>query len=60
VYCCCSVTHQQSSIGEKALFTGVTTTMSSTSRTMKATQKMIVVVFPPLNIRPEYLQEGPL
>jgi hypothetical protein len=31
--------------------------MPSTSRTTKFTQEIIVVVFPPLNIHPEYLQD---
>jgi hypothetical protein len=57
VYCCCSIAHQPRLAGEKALFTSVTAAMSKTSRTMKSTQKIIAVVFLPLNIRPEYLQD---
>jgi hypothetical protein len=57
VYCCCSVAHQPSSAGEKVLFTSITSTMLSTSRTTKSAHEMIVVVFPPLNILPEYLQD---
>ncbi len=50
-YCCCSVAHQPSSAGEKELFTSSTATMPSTSMTMKSTQRMIVVVIPPFNVR---------
>jgi hypothetical protein len=57
VNCCCSVARQPRLAGEKELFTSRTATMSSTSRTMKSTQRMIIVLLPPFNIRPEYLQD---
>jgi hypothetical protein len=46
VYCCCSVTHQPSSAGEKALFISVTTTpLPSTSRTMTSNKPRAEVLF---------------
>jgi hypothetical protein len=57
VDCCFSVAHQASSAGEKALFTSSTTMMPTTFRTKKTTQEMHIVVFPPLNIHPECLQD---
>jgi hypothetical protein len=57
VNCCCSVAGEPRSAGEKELFTSRTATMPSTSRTMKWTRRMIVVLLPPFNIRPEYLQD---
>jgi hypothetical protein len=58
VNCFCIVANQHSSAGEKELFTRQTTKMPSASRTRQSTQEMLVVVFPPLNIRPEYLQDS--
>jgi hypothetical protein len=57
VNCCSSTVHQPSSARESVLFTSSTATMPSTSRTTIWTQKMIVVLFPPFDIGPEYLQD---
>jgi hypothetical protein len=57
VNCCFLVAHQPSSEGEKELFTRKITKMPATSRTKKTTQEMLIVVFPPMHIRPEYLQD---
>jgi hypothetical protein len=46
VYCCCSIAHQPSSAGEKALFTSVTAAMSKTVRTRKWLRKWLDRCYP--------------